>query len=104
MGQHLVIPEHHLLSTLEHVENSAQVSAWEEAQRPGPTQVQKQARILMEAAAEHPIAMTIFARRIVKQESYQQATEFVSGVTQRKISNGAARVLVHRMLRSISED
>jgi|ERR1035441_877608 uncharacterized protein HemY len=104
MGQHLVVPENHLLSTLQHVEDKAQVSAYQTAQLSGPSQIQKRARAICEAAAENPIAMTIFARVIIKQESYEEATRFVSTVTNRKISNGAARVLVHRMLRSIQED
>jgi folylpolyglutamate synthase/dihydropteroate synthase len=103
MGHHLVVPENHLLSTLQHVEDKAQVSAWQEAQLPGPSQIQKRARAICEAAAENPVAMTIFARVIIKGESYAQALQFVSSVTNRKISNGAARVLVHRMLRSIED-
>ena len=89
---------------IEQAQNNAVVADWQEQQAAQNVPViNRQARVLLEAAADNPVAMAIFARTILRGESYAQAVDFIARrVTNRNISVGAARVLVHRMNRTIT--
>lgn len=74
------------------------VEEWQAKQAESRTSIiQRQARAIMESAAEEPIAMAIFARRIIHNETYEDAISKVMAVTSQKISNAAIRQRVCRM-------
>src|SRR6266478_3648366 len=55
---------------------------------------------ILEAAANNPIGLSLFARTVVFGESYDQAVAGVARLTNKQISNGAARFRVHCLRRA----